>query len=538
MTENHPDLSSLTSLAAAEPLYPPRNLPEGAEVVRVAPSPTGLPHLGTAMQCVIDRALANKTKGVFILRIEDTDQKRLVEDAVDAIKDGIKWLDLMPDEGPNMGGAYGPYVQSERLKLYQLAAQELIDKGHAYRCFCTPERLELMRTNQQRSGLLPGYDGLCRALSQDTIDRKLAEGLKFTVRMKMPEKTSIQFHDLVRGPITFESETQDDAVILKSDGFPTYHLAVVVDDHFMRVTTVVRGEEWISSAPKHVMLYDYFGWKKPNFLHTVLLRDAQKRKLSKRSGDTSIKWFEYQGYLPEGFRNFISRVMWAHPQEKDVYPYSDFIDLMKPAELPATGPVADFALLGFINGKYIADMTPDARFKALCDYFDKLIARGEGLTLEIYNGEQRDTIDYSDDDIKHFSRAFRADPDFSQKAFRLEPERIRRLPDFIDQYSFFFHELYKSPDINLVIKHAGSADKAKTILTQFLAGFDANETQENWENRMRAIAESIGEKPKAVFMACRLALTGREKSPPVFDISLILGRDETARRIQGVIQKL
>lgn len=531
-------IAALTSLDDAEKLFPPRNLKPGAEVVRVAPSPTGLPHIGTAMQCTIDRALANKTGGVFILRIEDTDQNRLVPGAIDAIKEGIKWLNLMPDEGPGMGGEYGPYTQSERLKLYQLAAQKMLDDGHAYRCFCTSERLELMRQNQQRQGLLPGYDGLCRHLSQDTINKRLAEGQKFVVRMRIPEKSQIRFHDLVRGAIVFESDTLTDEIILKSDGFPTYHLAVVVDDHFMHVTTIVRGEEWVSSAPKHVLLYQYLGWVAPKFLHTVLLRDAQKRKLSKRSGDTSIKWFEYQGYLSEGFRNFVTRVMWAHPEEKDVYPYSDFIRLMEPAQLPATGPVADFALLGFINGKYIADLGTDGLYDALIIYLHKLIKRGEGLTLEIYNGEQRDTIDYDHHLIVNFEAAMTADPAYAKRVLALEPERIRRLADVFDQYGFFFNSLYHHPAPEQVTKYAGGGNAAKTILTQYLDGFSLTENHDAWDARMKKIAEGLGEKPRAVYMSVRLALTGLEKSPPVYDIALILGEAETKRRVQDVLASL
>lgn len=538
MTITPEQINALTSLDDAEKLYPPRDLPAGAEIVRFAPSPTGLPHIGSAMQVVIDRALANKTGGKFLLRIEDTDQKRLVEGAVESIIDSIDWLGLVPDEGPREGGAYGPYIQSQRLKLYQLAAQKLLDDGHAYRCFCTAERLELMRQNHQRQGLLPGYDGHCRRMSKDSIDKKLVEGVPFTIRMKIPENTTVKFNDLVRGVIAFESSTQDDAVILKSDGFPTYHLAVVVDDHFMRVTTTLRGEEWISSTPKHVLLYQYLGWTAPNFLHTVLLRDAQKRKLSKRSGDTSIQWFRYQGYLPEGYRNFISRVMWAHPQEKDIYSFDEFTNLMEPNQLPATGPVADFALLGFINGKYIADLGVDKFYDELVKYFDLLIARGTGLTLEIYNGEQRDTIEYSADHIAKFSAAMRRDVTFTKRVFALEPERIRRLADVIDQYGFFFNDLYVPPAPELVAKFAGGPDKAKTILRAYLDGFSMTESQEAWEARMRGIADSVGEKVRAVFMPTRLALTGLEKSPPVYDIALILGEAETKRRVEEVLKSL
>lgn len=538
MTQKDPDLSTVKTLADIEKLYPPRNLPAGAEVVRAAPSPTGYPHLGTAMQCVLDRAFASRTGGVFILRIEDTDQSRLIPDAVDAIREGIEWLGTKPNEGEGYGGAYGPYTQSKRLPLYQIAAHHLLERGHAYRCFCTPERLDLMRKNQQQQGLLPGYDGHCRNLSQETIDRKLAEGNSFVIRMKVPKNETVQFDDLIRGPIAFDTATLTDDVLLKSDGFPTYHLAVIVDDHFMRVTTVVRGEEWISSAPKHILLWRYFGWETPKYLHTVLLRDAQKRKLSKRSGDTSIRWFENQGYLPEGFCNFLTRVMWAHPEEKDVYSFDEFIDLMNPRHLQATGPVADFALLGFINGKYISEMTSDKLYSTLCDYFDKLLQIGQGLKLEIYNGEQRDTIEYTHDTLKAFSDAMRRDPAYSQRVFGLEPERLRRLGDVLDQYSFFFQDLYVPPSADILIKTAGSAEKARIVLDRFISTYPASETHDEWESRLRAICDEMGEKPKPVFMTVRLAVSGREKSPPVYDIAQILGADEIKRRAQVTRDRL
>lgn len=538
MTQKDPDLSTVKTLADVEKLYPPRNLPAGAEVVRYAPSPTGLLHLGGAMQGVIDRALATRTNGVFIMRIEDTDRARFRDDALQSFHHGLAWLNLTPDEGVGHGGSYGPYAQSERLSIYHLAANELLEKGHAYRCFCTSERLDLMRKNQQQQGLLPKYDGQCRRLSQETIDRKLAEGTPYVIRMKIPENETIQCHDLIRGPISFDSETLTDEILIKSDGFPTYHLAAMVDDHFMHVTTVVRGEEWISSAPKHMLLWRYFGWEAPKYLHTVLLRDAQKRKLSKRSGDTSVRWFELQGYLPEGFRNFITRVMWAHPEEKDIYSYDEFTKLMRYDHLQATGPVADFALLGFINGKYISEMTSDKLYNVLCDYFDKLLQEGQGLKLEIYNGEQRDTIEYTHDTLKAFSDAMRRDPVYSQRVFALEPERLRRLGDVLDQYSFFFQDLYVPPSVDILLKTAGSAEKARIVLDRFISTYPVSETHDEWESRLRAICDEMGEKPKPVFMTVRLAVSGREKSPPVYDIAQILGADEVKRRAQVTRDRL
>src|SRR5947209_1278606 len=316
--------------------YPARDLPPGAEVVRVAPSPTGKPHIGTALQAVIDYALASKTEGVFILRIEDTDQTRLVPGAVEEIIDALDWLGVPADEGPGAGGDYGPYVESRRLPDYRIVADWLVEHDHAYLCFCTPERLARVREAQAAAKQPPRYDRHCRNLTIEERRQRLEAGETPVVRLAMPLEGTIVYHDPVRGDIEFDAAEQDDQVLLKSDGFPTYHLAAMVDDHLMRVTTVVRGEEWISSTPKHLTLFRAMGWEPPVIVHTPLLRDAQGRKLSKRSGDTSVSWYRAQGYLPEGFRNFLTRLVWVHPDDQDVYPYEDFIEGMQVHDLPKT----------------------------------------------------------------------------------------------------------------------------------------------------------------------------------------------------------
>src|SRR5579862_8882427 len=283
-----------------ETIYPPRNLPEGSEVTRLAPSPTGRPHIGTALQSILDRVIADANNGIFILRIEDTDQQRVVPGAIEEIIGALQWLGVNPDEGPNIGGKYGPYLQSERLPIYQIAAKWLVAKGNAYHCFCTAERLQELRKQQELQGQMPMYDRHCRNLSPTEVELRMSHGEKSVIRLAMPLGAEIRIADSLRGDIVFAGDTIDDAVLLKSDGYPTYHLAVVVDDHFMRVTTAVRGEEWISSTPKHLILFRAFGWSMPRYIHTPLLRDAERKKLSKRRGDTSIDWFQSQGYLPQG----------------------------------------------------------------------------------------------------------------------------------------------------------------------------------------------------------------------------------------------
>ncbi|CUT08327.1 glutamyl-tRNA synthetase, partial [Candidatus Kryptonium thompsonii] len=273
---------------------------------RFAPSPTGFLHVGGLRTALYNYLFAKKHNGQFILRIEDTDQTRIVPGAIENLIETLHWAGIEFDEGPNKGGPYGPYIQSQRLELYRKHAQELIEKGYAYYCFCSPERLEKMREEQIKLKQQPRYDGTCRRLSQEEVKKKLDEGIPKTIRMKIPEWGELTFHDLIRGDVTINFKTLDDQIILKSDGFPTYHLAVVVDDHYMKISHVIRGEEWLPSTPKHILLYEYLNWKKPQFAHLPLLLNPDRTKLSKRQGDVAVEDYRAKGYLPEAIVNFIA----------------------------------------------------------------------------------------------------------------------------------------------------------------------------------------------------------------------------------------
>lgn len=535
MTDLKARIAALTSLAEAEALYPARTLPEGAEVVRIAPSPTGMPHIGTAMQSVIDRALADKTKGVFILRIEDTDQVRTVPGAIDAIIDGLRWLGTTPDEGYSFGGNYGPYLQSERLKLYQLGAAELVAKGHAYHCFCTPERLEQLREAQAKAKMMPKYDRLCSKLSAEEVSQRLAKGETSVVRMRMPKDgEKIRFKDEVRGEIEFDTKVLDDSVLLKSDGFPTYHLAVIIDDHFMRVTTVVRGEEWISSAPKHILLYKMFGWTAPKFLHTVLLRDEQRRKLSKRSGDVSITGYRVQGYLPAGFRNFLTRVMWAHPENKDIYDLAEFARLVTPAALPSTGPIADMKLFGFINGHYIAGHKPAELRTMFTDYLDYLISIGRTPELD----EDETAPEMPLETVRKLRAEIAANTAYADEVFALEPERHQKLADVFRNCGFLFEATFTPALPERLAKHCPDAAQAKAILQAVAATCLGHNASESWDAAMRKIAAEQGVKDKVVFMLTRVACTGVEKTPPLFEIMHLLGVQKLRQRLDMAMELL
>jgi glutamyl-tRNA synthetase len=526
-------LSDLMTLQDFEAHFPPRtDLPAGGEITRVAPSPTGLPHMGTALQAVIDRALATKTGGRFLLRIEDTDRARTVEGSIEGIFEGLRWLDLMPDEGPELGGDYGPYTQSERLPLYKAAARRLVEHGHAYHCICSPARLEQVRRELTEAGKPPKYDSFCRTRPIAEVEAHLAAGLTSVIRMRVPENETIRVVDAVRGELSFESSTLDESVLLKSDEFPTYHLASVVDDHFMRVTTIVRGEEWISSAPKHVLLYRYFGWELPVFLHTVLLRDATKRKLSKRSGDTSIRWFRLQGYLPEGYRNFLTRIIWAHPEGKDIYPYADFVANVVPEDLPKTGPVADYQLLSFINGKYIGALLPRELYQTLVDYLDYVLAQGEDLRIMLVESPNQEFKEYSLAELRAFRDALVSDREYAERILSLEPGRFRRLADIVGYTAYLFPDLFGAQPLEALTPFVSELP----ALAQVLEGLALDPRRElhhdEWERSVRDLAERTGIPAKKVFMLLRVVLTGSQKTPPLYEIIEVLGVNETNRRIR------
>lgn len=331
---------------------------------RIAPSPTGYPHIGTIYQALFNYAFAKKNKGQFIIRIEDTDRTRFVEDAENVIFEAMDWFSLIEDESPRKGGSYAPYRQSERLDVYKKHALLLVDKGSAYYCFCTKQRLEEIRQKAVLEKKPPMYDKFCRKLSSDVINKNLQEKIPYVIRLEIPEHTTLVVKDGIRGDISFESNLLDDQVLLKSDGYPSYHLAVVVDDHIMNISHVLRGEEWISSLPKHWLLFDYFGWEKPLFYHTPLLRNPDKSKLSKRHGHTNVSWYQEQGYLPQAILNYLALMGWSHPQEKEIFSLSEFIDLFDFKDIKAVGPIFDMSKLQWINGYYIREKT-DTELAAL-----------------------------------------------------------------------------------------------------------------------------------------------------------------------------
>ena len=322
---------------------------------RIAPSPTGDPHVGTAYIALFNLCFARQMGGQFILRIEDTDQTRSTPESERAILDSLRWLGLDWDEGPDKGGDHGPYRQSERMDIYRSYAEELIAKGHAFYCFATAEELEEMRREQQASGETQRYDGRGLKLSQEEVQRRLDAGEPHVIRMKVPEEGSCRIDDMLRGDIDIDWSQVDMQVLLKADGMPTYHLANVVDDHLMGITHVIRGEEWINSAPKHLKLYEYFGWEAPQLCHLPLLRNPDKSKLSKRKNPTSILYYQSAGYLPEALLNYLGRMGWSMPDEREKFSLNEMLEHFNINRVSLGGPIFDVEKLAWLNGLWIRE---------------------------------------------------------------------------------------------------------------------------------------------------------------------------------------
>lgn len=330
---------------------------------RIAPSPTGDPHVGTAYIGLFNYCFAKQHGGSFILRIEDTDQERSTLESEQAIMDSLRWIGLPWDEGPDVGGPYGPYRQSERSEIYREHVEKLIEKGHAFRCFCDAERLAALREEQRQSGEgYIGYDGHCKQFMGAVSQERADAGESYVVRMDMPREGTCRIDDAFRGVVEIDWATVDYQVLLKSDGLPTYHLANVVDDHLMKITHVMRGEEWITSAPKHLKLYEFFGWEAPQLAHLPLLRNADKSKLSKRKNPTSIRYFERMGYLPEALLNYLGMMAWSMPDGEELFSVEQMTEHFSLERVVLGGPVFDIKKLAWLNGRYIRESLDDRAF--------------------------------------------------------------------------------------------------------------------------------------------------------------------------------
>ena len=476
-------------------------------VTRIAPSPTGDPHVGTAYVGLFNYALARRHGGRFVLRLEDTDRQRYQVEAEERILAMFDWLGLRPDEGPGIGGEHGPYRQSERLAHYQAAAQRLIDDGHAYRAFETPEELDAMRLEQRRLGHDPGYDGRGRLVAPEDQARRAADGEPHVVRLRTPDTGDTGFTDLLRGEVRIPNAEIRDTVLLKSDGFPTYHLAVVVDDHLMGVTHVMRAEEWVTSTPIHVLLYRALGWELPTFVHLPLLRnpDANKTKISKRKMDTSVESYRQQGILPEALLNFLGTMGWSMPDGREVFSLDDLVAAFDPARISLGGPVFDLKRLRSLNARYLRDVL-------------SIEALGERVRPWLL--ERGITVD---------------DEDYLLDALDVLRPRAETLLELTDQLVPFFESRLRY-DVDARRRLAAGQSYLEDLERAFAAleWFDDDDVDELLRGYVQRQAVPMGK----VMMPLRVALTGTTQAPGVVDLVVIMGKERTMERIGQALQAI
>lgn len=465
--------------------------------MRIAPSPTGDPHVGTAYIALFNYVFARQQGGKFVLRIEDTDQTRARADSEQMIFDALRWVGLSWDEGPDVGGPYAPYRQSERGQHYRTHADILLETGKAYRCFCTPERLEKLRVQQLAAKTTLGYDRHCRDLDPAEGARRAAAGEPHVIRLKVPLSGPIEFTDRLRGVVTRDAKEIDDQVLLKSDGMPTYHLANVVDDHLMEITHVIRAEEWISSTQKHVLLYQAFGWEMPEFIHMPLLRNKDKSKISKRKNPVSINYYRDIGILPQALLNFLGTLGWSFGGDREKFTLQEMIEVFSWDRVSLGGPVFDLDKLTWLNEQYIHELSYE-------QFADALIG-------------------------------WRLHKGYLTKVLPLVRERVKKLADVIPATEYFFSaDLdYSAVLPDMTVPDVDAKQVAKALL-DFVERFEARDgfAKEMLEEVARQWCEALGWKTSHAFMLLRLAVTGRKASPPLFETMAVLGKEITRRRLR------
>lgn len=472
---------------------------------RIAPSPTGDPHVGTAYVALFNYALARRTGGRFILRIEDTDRERSHPSSERMIFESLRWLGLEWDEGPDVGGAHGPYRQSERSEIYRQHAELLVASGAAYPCFCTRERLDELRTAQRAAKADLGYDGACRRLDPAEASRRRWAGEPHTIRLAMPASGEIVVGDLLRGELRFDSARVDDQILLKSDSFPTYHLANVVDDHLMGISHVIRAEEWLSSLPKHAQLYRAFGWEEPVFCHLPLLRNADRSKISKRRNPVSLNHYRRSGYLPGALLNYLALMGWTMPDEREEFTLEEFVAELTLERISLGGPVFDLDKLTWLNGRALRRLTA-------AEWLERLRA---GLLGD----------------------------DYLLQVLPLVQERVDTLEAFFTYASFFFVgevDYDAEARAKLVARERTPAETAEALERLLdetldpLLDWDAG----SLEAALRGYLEASGWSPKELFMPIRVAVTGRPATPPLFETMAVLGKEVCRRRLRRAAEVL
>ena len=485
--------------------------------VRFPPAPTGELHVGNIRAALFNWLFARHHGGAFILRIEDTDQSRNVPGALEGILEALRWLGLEWDEGPDPNdpsrhiGDRGPYVQSQRREHYQRAAQQLIEAGHAYRCYCSPERLDEVRREQQRRKQPPRYDRRCRELSDGERRKCEAQGITPVVRFKTPLTGETALHDLIRSDVTFQNDTLDDFVLLKSDSFPTYHLANVVDDALMGITHVLRGDELLSSTPRHVLMYQAFGWQPPVFAHLPMILGPDRAKLSKRHGDTSVLEFRDRGFLPEALFNFLGLLGWSLDDRTEIIERETFVKHFDLDRVLANPAVFNFEKLTWMNGVYIRSLSLDG----LAERVQPFLERAVGQPLD-----------------RHYLL----------QVVPLIQERIKLLAEAVKMADFFFLEgemEYEVEDL-LGKKLADAPTRAAAALQAVLARVEGLPRWEHeaLEGAIRPLAEELALKTGDLFGLIRVAITGKTATPPLFETMAVLGRERTLERLESALRRL
>jgi len=473
--------------------------------VRFAPSPTGEMHIGNARNALYDFLFARQNKGKFFLRLEDTDRERFVESSIKTTMDTLQWLGLDWDGEP--------VIQSERLDLYGKHAKELVEKDLAYYCFCSSERLEQVRQEQMAKKLPPCYDRHCRDLEKGIVEEKLKSGEKYVIRLKVPLAGIVEYEDMIKGKISFDLKTVDDQVLQKSDGFPTYHLAHVVDDHEMKISHVIRSEEWISSTPKHLLLYQFFDWEMPIFAHLPMILGPDKSKLSKRHGATSVLEFREQGYLPETLLNYVAFLGWNPGDEREIFSLKELVKEFSMAKVHKAPAIFNHEKLDWLNGNYIRQKSAKELAELCLPYFIKA-----GLIKE---GEY--------------------DKKYLEQVVLLEQGRMKKLSEITELTKFLFGDDL-AYDANLLLwKKLTKEEVRKNLETakDFISQLKAKDfTKEKLEDKLKALIAEKGIGTGDMLWPLRVALTGQKASPGPFEVAAVLGQEKALARLERALAKL
>ena len=481
--------------------------------VRFAPSPTGYLHIGGLRTALFNYLYARHTGGTMVLRIEDTDRTRFVEGALENLLKALAWSGVEIDEGVILDenghvsekGDCGPYIQSDRVKagIYDKYIEKLIEAGKAYYCFCSQERVDKVRDQQKADGLTPKYDGLCRSIPLEEARQRVANGDEYTVRLKLPHDTDISFEDRIKGKITFNTNDMDDQVLIKRDGFPTYHFAVVVDDHLMGITHIVRGDEWISSTPKHVYLYEAFGWDLPEYIHLPTVLNKDHKKYSKRNGDGMVEDFIEEGYTPEGLINFLSLLGWSPDSEEEIFTIKELAEQFDFDRVNTTGAVFDKRKLDWVNGHYVRELTPEDLAKKIRPYMVK-----SGLVGE----------DYPEEDMVLLAKIWQSAID----KFSDAPELAKNY--YLDDSQVEFDQEAKD-----VLKEEDS----KRLVDAFLEKLSQiDEIDEEFASTiMKTLQKETGIKGKNLWFPIRAAITGSVHGPDLTSVMILMGKEKIANRL-------